>query len=302
MDRRNEALAQLPEAGGERVVLGKVARGSDLAVVKVLAVELRRLRARRGPNNRLCPFGGSTGEDGADQSDEHRHRPRVVEGEAGGHPSWVHAVGDEAAACAPGQLTREQDVGELAGSVGAPARVVLICIGNILEVDDARLVRGAGGAHDAGRGRLGEQPPQLARQHEIGEVVQSERKLEAVGALLSVREHSARIVDEDVEPLVPRAEVGGDPLDLGDAGQVADEHLDAIVAAVLHELGPHPFGLLLRPADNRQRGTPPREGTARLLADPHGRARDQEDLARETLCHSLSPLAVGACCDVLRHP
>jgi hypothetical protein len=183
----------------------------------VIAIEAPLHWTRRTPDDRLGHFPRRSGEHRNEQPEKRRYRPRIVQRDAGARPSGMYPVDDVLAARAPGKLMREQYLGELACSICPSARLVLGCVRDIVKIDVAHFVCGAGSVNHAHIGCPGEEQRQdLAREQEIGKVIKREGELEAIGAPLSLREYGAPVVHGDVKPLLPRAGLSGDPLDLGD--------------------------------------------------------------------------------------
>jgi hypothetical protein len=62
---------------------------------------------------------------------------------------------------------------------------------------------------------------QSVREHEIAHVVERKSPLEPLRGEQAPPEHAARIVDEDIDPRLGRADLGPEPLHIGDQRQVA---------------------------------------------------------------------------------
>jgi hypothetical protein len=111
---------------------------------------------------------------------------------------------------------------------------------------------------------------QLDGEQPVREVVEGERQLDAVGALLPRVEHRAGVVDEHVHPRVPGADLGGRGAHLGLARQVGPQELGR--AATRRGRRPH-VGQRLRAApvvapDEQHPAAPPDELARRGQADP----------------------------------
>ena len=119
------------------------------------------------------------------------------------------------------ELEHEQQVGELGLAVGGPALVGAPLPVEVLEVDLAHPVRAGGDLHDAVADVLEQQPG----EREVAEVVGADLGLEPVlGAALGDGHH-ARVVDQDVDRLVPAV---GERAHGGEVGEVQLAGLGAV--------------------------------------------------------------------------
>ncbi len=157
-------------------------------------------------------FSQASGWGGISRSVDHAgHERPVVLPEAREHEARMEtAHGDPRALEAARELAREEHVRELRVRVRGEAHALSVARGDRREVEPAALVRAARGVHHARAGRPLQERRELVRQQEVGEVVQRERHLEAVGRQLALGEERARVVGEHVEPLEFLAEAGRD--------------------------------------------------------------------------------------------
>ncbi len=133
--------------------------------------------------------------------------------------------GDGGAVQLLGQVERAHDLGELAAAVRANAVVVP---GGEQVGEVQGFLPGGGDVDDPRRGATGQQPQQQPGEPHAGQVVHGETQLDAVGAGLAggarPAEPDAGVVDEHVEPVGVPFDVGGEPGDLPQVGQVGEQH------------------------------------------------------------------------------
>ena len=165
-------------------------------------------REQRGQRAHLFALRDELVRDPHHQAVEQRRRGtlQVRRGVAGVRGQALH--GRALTAQSPVELQREEQVRQLRLSVRAPAEVVAVAV-QVVEGDPAHLVRGARERHDtrvlAALHRVQEQ----RGEQEVPEVVGAELKLEAVRRAMSRRRHHARVVDQQVEPVVGGLEALG---------------------------------------------------------------------------------------------
>jgi len=91
--------------------------------------------------------------------------------------------------------------------------------------------------------------------------------LETVRRLLAGHREAAGVVQQHVQAVVLSLEVGGEPADVGQAGQVQLQQLDAVVARAGDDLLPHRLGPGPIPASHDDAGAHPGQLAGGLQAD-----------------------------------
>lgn len=145
----------------------------------------------------------------------------------------------------PGQFAREEDVGQLRLAVGPPRAVIRREL-QVAEVDLAAAM-GIGRDVNDPRGAAFQQKRQKQMgQVEITEMVEREGHFEAISVLLPLPEDRARIVHQDIQPLMLLAEGGGKLFDARLMRKIARQVVYGLVARRLlylaNCLGP-PLGI-----------------------------------------------------------
>ena len=143
----------------------------------------------------------------------------------------MHAVGGHARSRqAARQLRREQDVGQLRPGVRAHDGVAAL-EPQVVEVDRSPAMADRGHRdHACGRAAHDEVEEQVG-QEEVAEVVHGEGGLDPVPGQAAGLVDAARIVDEHVEAIGPRAHALGQGADVRLGGEVADQVPDLARAA-----------------------------------------------------------------------
>jgi hypothetical protein len=173
------------------------------------------------------------------------------------------------------QLSREEDVAELARAVDTPGAEAAALGLEVVEVEPGALVGVARRGHHP-RARGGEPLEQQVREQEWGEVVERESLLEAVGGQVARGEHGARVVRKHVDARVGVEQLGREPVYLlnpCEVGKVLVHGRAAAGGARLLRSRPHAHRVA---ADDPQLGAAARELDGARLADPaRGTSEDQ---------------------------
>jgi len=146
---------------------------------------------------------------------------------AGDEPGVQRVGGDAGSREAPGQLAGEVDVGQLRAVVGGDRPVEPLGL-QVVEVEPVAgsLVGARRHDHDPGGGAGAQVVHQQGGQEEVAEVVDAERRLEAVLGEAVLGLDQPRVVDQHVEVLDAALHLVGAAANRREARQVEVEHLD----------------------------------------------------------------------------
>ena len=262
--RRGPGLAALPQLapefrGGDRT--GRAFR----ALLVEPAANRRHVRRGRAVQRRLRALGHGKHPPGQDRA----HRPRHPPPDVRRHHARVQRVGgDPGPGRPPGEFLGEQHVAQFGDRVLTKTRDPARRTPQRVEVDALGLVVGVARHVHYPRGCAGlKQPEQGVRQQEMPEVVDPEHQLEP---LLGhpARPAQARVVDQDVQRLPARQELGRARPDGIQVGQVQREHPDRIVPGRGPDIRSRLLAPSRRPARDINPPAPLGQPQSRGPADP----------------------------------
>src|SRR4029077_12435820 len=173
-----------------------------LHVDEVAAVAAGDVRCACEPDERFCALFHCPRRR-PQQGHGEAHQQAVVLIETAGYEARVKTAAGRARALeASRQLSREQDVGELALPVSEKAAVEVLG-GGVLEWDIGTVMGFRSGGNDAERRAFLQSIEQERGQEEWRQMIDGPGQLDAIAGQLSGSIHGAGIVDENVNPSMP---------------------------------------------------------------------------------------------------